>query len=149
MKIGIGNEKRLHIIYTTMFLWIVFGIAAALYSIPYSSMAVYFLSLTGFVSAYIWGESIRKSNTSSVFKNGTSSSREIMMYITMILWTLLGVFGLLKQSDFVNLAAYFSALTPFVGAYILGKSYKPNGKDESTTTEPTQGGDEPTNPEIG
>lgn len=147
MKLNVGKEKRLHIIYTTVFLWVVFGIAAALYSIPYSSMAVYFLSLTGFVSAYIWGESIRKSKNTSIFEIGSTSSREKMMYVTMFLWTLLGVFGLIKQSDFVNLAAYFSALTPFVGAYILGKSYKPNGENQTTDT-PSNGG-EPTNPEIG
>jgi hypothetical protein len=147
MKLNVGNEKRLHIIYTTVFLWVVFGIAAALYSIPYSSMAVYFLSLTGFVSAYIWGESVRKSRNTPLFQTGTTSSREKMMYVTMFLWTVLGVFGLLKQSDFVNLAAYFSALTPFVGAYILGKSYKPNGENQSTDNQ--NNGSDPINTEIG
>jgi hypothetical protein len=45
---------------------------------------------------------------------------------------------LLTNADFINLSAYFGALTPFVSAYILGKAYMPNGDDStnsSTTTD--------------
>ena len=55
------NEKRIVIIYIVILLWIIFGILASIFGVDYASMSVYFLSLTGFVSAYIWGESIRKS----------------------------------------------------------------------------------------
>jgi len=121
-----GEEKREVIIYVVVVLWAIFAVLSSIFAVDYASMSVYFLSLTGFVSAYIWGESVRKSEETSVFKSGASSSREKMMYVTIILWTLLGFWGIYKQNDFVNLAAYFGALTPFVGAYILGRTYKPN-----------------------
>lgn len=126
MKIIKTEEKRVIIIYTTVLIWIIFGILASLFNIPYPSLSVYFLSLTGFVSAYIWGESVRKSETSTIFHKGATSSREKMMYAVVILWILLGLWGIYKSNDFVDLAAYFGSLTPFVGAYILGKTYKPN-----------------------
>ena len=126
MKMVDVNEKRIIIIYIVILLWIIFGILASIFGIDYASMSVYFLSLTGFVSAYIWGESIRKSETSSIFKKGETSSRERMMYVVVILWTLLGIWGVYRVTDFVNIAAYFGSLTPFVSAYILGRTYKPN-----------------------
>jgi predicted neutral ceramidase superfamily lipid hydrolase len=143
MALDLSTEKREILIYVTVFLWVVFGVAASFYPVTYAQLAVYFLSLTGFVSAYIWGESVRKSSSSSIFTTGRTSSREKMIYITIFLWTALGVVGLLTDSDFINLSAYFGALTPFVSAYILGKAYKPNGDpenpdepvDTSTTTD--------------
>jgi hypothetical protein len=136
MALDLSTEKREILIYITVILWIVFGVAAAFYPVTYAQMAVYFLSLTGFVSAYIWGESVRKSTSSSIFVTGRTSSREKMIYVTIFLWTALGVVGLLTNSDFINLSAYFGALTPFVSAYILGKAYKPNGGSDSPE-EPT------------
>lgn len=124
------NEKREMIIYVTILLWIIFAIAAPMYMVSFSDISIYFVSLTGFISAYIWGESVRKSNSTSVFKSGASSSREKMMYIVILLWLLLGVYGFFKHLDFTSLAAYFSVLTPFVGAYILGKTFKPSTKSE-------------------
>jgi predicted neutral ceramidase superfamily lipid hydrolase len=131
MALDLTNEKREILIYITVILWILFGVAVAFYPVSYAQMAVYFLSLTGFVSAYIWGESVRKSSSSSIFATGRTSSREKMIYVTVFLWTALGVTGLLTNADFVNLSAYFGALTPFVSAYILGKAYKPNGDPEN------------------
>lgn len=123
------SEKRQAIIYLVIFLWIIFGISASIFGVSYSSLAVYFLSLTGFVSSYIWSESIRKSQNTPIFKTGATSSREKMMYVTILLWVILGAWGIYKQDDFINLAAYFGALTPFVGAYIIGRTYKPNNDD--------------------
>jgi hypothetical protein len=136
MALDLSTEKREILIYITVFLWIVFGVATAFYPVTYAQMAVYFLSLTGFVSAYIWGESVRKSTSTSIFFKGRTSSREKMIYVTVFLWTVLGVTGLLTNADFINLSAYFGALTPFVSAYILGKAYMPNG-DNSTNNTPT------------
>lgn len=133
MTIKLSEEKREILIYVTVILWIVFGVATAFYPVTFSQMAVYFLSLTGFVSAYIWGESVRKSSSSSVFKIGRTSSREKMIYITIALWTILGGLGLISNANFINLSAYFGALTPFVSAYILGKAYKPKGEQTLKT----------------
>ena len=139
MSMDLSTEKREILIYITVFLWIVFGVATAFYTVTYAQMAVYFLSLTGFVSAYIWGESVRKSTSTSIFFKGRTSSREKMIYVTVFLWTALGVTGLLTNADFINLSAYFGALTPFVSAYILGKAYMPNG-DEPNNDLPMNSG---------
>ncbi|MDY0268763.1 hypothetical protein [Trichloromonas sp.] len=90
----------------------------------FKTLSVYFISLTGFIIAYVWGESARKSNKTTVFKSGNSSKREILTYIVILLWTIVGVFSILKPLPLIDLSTYFGALTPFVGAYVLGETYK-------------------------
>jgi hypothetical protein len=51
-----------------------------------------------------------------------------MIYVSILLWTVLGVFGIYKQISLINAATYFAALTPFVGAYILGSTARPTNK---------------------
>jgi len=118
------GSKRHMLIYVVIFLWAVFACLGLKYDTPFGDMTAFFLSLTGFVSVYIWGESVRPSDATSVFKRGLSSTRELMIYVTIALWTITGVLGTVWGRNLTELAAYFAALTPFVGAYILGSTYK-------------------------
>ena len=99
------------------------GILGAYFGSSFSDLAVYFVSLTGFVATYIWGESVRKSGSKSIWKFGKCSTRQLMIYITILLWAILGSVGIIKSVDLRQLSAYFAALTPFVSSFILGKSY--------------------------
>ncbi len=130
------HDKRLMIVYVVIFLWICFGIIGAIFAASFVSMSVYFLSLTGFIGVYVWGESVRKSNKTSIFIKGESSNREIISYVVMILWAILGVYGILMHKELDQLSAYYAALTPFIGAYILGDTYK-NSKRLYTELEET------------
>lgn len=116
--------KRETLTYLVVILWIVMGALGALVDANFNSLAVYFLSLTGFAGSYLFGESMRKSSGTSIFLKGTSSRREIMIYLCIFLWFVLGLFGLYKNSDLTQMAAYFAALTPFVGGAILGETFR-------------------------
>jgi hypothetical protein len=125
-----NDNKRKFLIYTVIFLWIAMGILAyKFYNSNFTDLAAYFISLTGFVGSYIWGESVRKSDTTSIYKKGKTSSREKMVYVAMLLWTVAGTFSILKNLNLNEIAAYFAALTPFIGAYMLGETYKPEKKE--------------------
>ena len=121
------NSKRLLLVYIVIFLWIFFA-SLMYFNIngvnDFKTLSVYFISLTGFIIAYVWGESARKSNKTTLFKTGSSSKREILTYIIILLWTIVGVFSILKPLPLIDLSTYFGALTPFVGAYVLGETYK-------------------------
>jgi len=56
-----------------------------------------------------------------------------MIYLTVGLWLLIGVFTIINGADLMGMSAYFAALTPFVGSYIIGESVKkePEGKEET------------------
>jgi hypothetical protein len=60
-----------------------------------------------------------------------------MIYITIVLWGITGALGVIWEKSLTELAAYFAALTPFVGAYILGTTYKVTDvpKEEGTETQ--------------
>lgn len=120
------DQKRLIVIFVVIVLWVLFGIVGAVLSVPFTALSVYFVSLTGFVSTYIYAESVRGSSSSSIFKSGQSSTREMMMYSVIALWSAMAVTGFLFTLDFVEMAAYFAVLTPFVGAYMISKTHKPN-----------------------
>lgn len=118
------ESKRECVTYLVVFLWIAVGILATYFNTNFTDLAAYFVSLTGFVAAYIFGETIRKSKKSSIFLSGTISRREAMMYITIALWLIVGVWVIVKSADLMGMSAYFAALTPFVGSYIIGETYK-------------------------
>ena len=65
---------------------------------------------------------LEKVDDSSIFKGGKSSKRELMIYLTVGLWLLIGVFTIINGADLMGMSAYFAALTPFVGSYIIGES---------------------------
>jgi hypothetical protein len=100
------------------------GILAVFFDTDFTNLAAYFISLTGFVAAYIFGESVRKSLKSSIFLPGKLSRREAMVYVIILLWTIIGVFVIIKNGDLIGMSSYFAALTPFVGSYIIGETYK-------------------------
>jgi hypothetical protein len=125
--------KREAVIYITILLWIIFGILGVMLAVSFTGLAAYFVSLTGFVGAYIWGESKRPSSSTPIHKKGPSSRREIMIYLTLALWTGLGIYGMMGGIALSGLAAYFGSLSPFIGAYILGETVKPQGNKPNTT----------------
>lgn len=126
MFIDVNKEKRGVLIYITSLLWLLLGATATYFAVPLVDMSVYFLSLTGFVSSYVWGEGVRPSTETSIFSKGETSAREKMIYITILLWIIVAAFGFYRKLNFVELAAYYGSLTPFVGAFILGRSYQAN-----------------------
>jgi len=79
----------------------------------------------------MYGESVRQSSDVSIFKAGKSSKREIIIYITVGLWLVIGIFTIINQSDLMGMSAYFAALTPFVGSYIIGETLKKETEDEN------------------
>ena len=49
-----------------------------------------------------------------------------MIYVTVLLWCLLGAFGILSQININSLTVYFTSLTPVVSSYIIYKTTKGN-----------------------
>lgn len=118
------ESKRECLTYLVLFLWVGLGMLGVYYNVNFTDLAAYFVSLTGFVAAYIFGESVRKSKKTSIFLRGETSRRETMMYIVIALWLIVGVFVIINNADLAGVSAYFAALTPFVGGYIIGETYK-------------------------
>lgn len=126
------DSKRECMTYIVMFLWIFMGILGFKYEADFNHIAAYFLSLTGFIMSYIFGESYRKSNDTSIFMSGPTSKRELVTYATILLWSAVGTWGIIDMHDLIALSAYFAALTPFVGSYIISESVRAedNSHDE-------------------
>lgn len=120
------EHKRLILSGIIMALWIAFGILGVIFKVHFYDLSVYFLSLTGFVGAYMISETKRPSVTTSVFKKGRSSKREITVYVVTALWLALGVLCIALTLDLLEAAAYFSALTPYISTYLIGSAYKPD-----------------------
>jgi hypothetical protein len=118
------NSKREFIIYVVIFFWVYLGGIAIFYSQDLADVSVYFLSLTGFIMSYIFGESVRKTSKSSIFLKGKTSKRELMTYMVMLIWVIIGTWTIVTSGNIVSAATYFGSLTPFVGAYIIGETYK-------------------------
>jgi len=139
IKRNCNISSRVVMSYAVVILWAVFGLFCALYQpiddsgkplekIKFTSMAVYFLSLTGFVGSYLYGATVKpKENTSPIFLKGDTDKREVMIYVCMVLWSGLGVYGVLNNMMLDEIGAYFGALTPFVGGYILGETARHSG----------------------
>jgi len=126
------ESKRECITYLVVFFWVIIGIVASYFETNFTDLASYFISLTGFVASYIFGESVRKSSKTSLFLSGPTSKREAMMYITIFLWLIVGLLVIINEGDLIGVSAYFAALTPFVGSYIIGETYKSEEEYDST-----------------
>lgn len=130
-------SKGERLIYVVIFLWVVFGVLGIYFSSKLEQLAGYYASLTLFVATYLWGEYKRTSSSTPVFKKGKSSSREIVIYITVFLWVAFGTYGVVTHTDINQLTVYFAALTPFVSSYIIYKTSKghdlPIFKDDNTS----------------
>lgn len=123
---GFCTSKRECITYIVVLFWIVLGIFASYYGTNFKDLASYFISLTGFIASYIFGESKRKSTSSSLFKKGKNSKREILTYLTVIIWAAVGCWVIRNNGDLNGASAYFAALTPFIGSYIIGETFRKN-----------------------
>lgn len=122
------ESKRECVTYLIVFLWVAVGIVATYFDTSFTDLAAYFVSLTGFIAAYIFSESVRKSKKTSIFLAGPTSKREAMIYITVALWLIVGVWVIVRKADLMGMSAYFAALTPFIGSYIIGETYKQENK---------------------
>ena len=117
--------KREWLVYIVVILWIAFGILGAFEDANFSQMATYFGSLTAYVATYIWAETKRPSEKTSVMLPGPSSRREVMIYIIVVLWAIAGAIAIKMRRDLGDLSLYFVSLTGFVASWIAGEVYKP------------------------
>src|SRR6056300_913171 len=60
-----------------------------------------------------------------MFKIG---KREGLVYISVILWVLMGILGAVKGADLQQLAVYFGSLTAYVATYIWAETKRPSEK---------------------
>jgi len=116
------KTKVERMIYIVILFWVVFAVLGHIYLTPFVDLSAYFVSLIGFVSSYIYGENKSPSDATPLFSKGKNSSREIMMYVVILIWLGFGSLGIVEGKSLVEFSSYFATLTPFVGAYILGKS---------------------------
>lgn len=116
------KTKVERMIYFILLLWVYMGIVALCTKTDLQALAVYFVSLTGFVGSYVFGEIKRPSNSTSLGHKGKSSKREGMMYIVIFMWVILGTFSLFKGIHLEQSGSYFAALTPFIASYIIGQT---------------------------
>lgn len=123
----LSKTKIERMIYCVMLMWGVLGGYAYFSGTNLTELAAYFISLTGFVGTYIYGETKRPSNSTPLFTKGKNSRRELMMYVVIFVWSILGVFGIYHAIGITDFATYFAALTPFVSSYIIGNTF---GKEE-------------------
>ena len=131
--------KREWLVYMVVSLWIAFGILGAFEDANFAQMATYFGSLTAYVATYIWAETKRPSEKTSIMLPGPSSRREIMIYLIVVLWAIAGAIAIKMHRDLGDLALYFVSLTGFVASWIAGEVYKPEdtvkiGKQEEENT---------------
>ena len=129
------DSKRECLTYVIILIWVGIGILGTYFETDFTELATYFISLTGFAGAYMYGESVRQSDDTSIFSPGKSSKREIVIYVTVGLWLLIGVFTIINKADLMGMSAYFAALTPFVGSYIIGETHKKESLDETEEDE--------------
>lgn len=124
---NVNNDNRVKIlIYLVLILWILYGVLALLYTISLFSLAAYFVSLTGFIGTYTFTFNRRPSTSTPIYKSGKTSSRELMVYIVILLWCIAGYVAMYTGYELDAVAAYFAALTPFVSTYLIGRTFNRN-----------------------
>jgi len=128
MQLFSNFGKREGLVYLIVFLWVVMGVLAAWKGADFADLAIYFGSLTAYAATYVWAESKRPSQKTSIFKSGPSSRREIMIYVVVGLWLIAGVAAIWYLSNLESLAMYFVSLTGFVASWIAGEVYTPQDK---------------------
>ena len=118
------ESKRECITYIVILLWILLGLHANYNQVSLTDTAAYFLSLTGFIGSFIYAESVRKSTDSSIFVKGPNSKRESLTYFVVVIWAVIGFFTIYNKASIIETSTYFAALTPFVGAYLIGETHR-------------------------
>lgn len=127
LESSVFEKKRFILVALVTFLWVALGILGVIFRSHFYYLSIYFLSLTGFVGAYIISESMRPSLSPSVFKAGRRhSKREIAIYVVTALWAGLGAACIMNDLDLLEAAAYFGALTPYVSTFLIGSAYTPD-----------------------
>lgn len=129
------KSKREAVIYVVIAMWIYLGSLGIYMDTSLSELAAYFLALTGFVSSYIWAETKRHSGSTSWWKKGKNSKREVMIYLTILLWGCLGSYGIIEKADILDLSAYYAALTPFISSWLIGETVKSHNLESTEITE--------------
>ena len=127
--------KRESLVYIVVLLWVAAGIYGAIKGTDFTELAAYFGSLTAYVATYIWAETKRPSQKTTILKRGKSSRREVMIYVVVLLWAIAGSFGIYYMTNMTSLATYFVALSGFIASWIAGEVYKPQDeikKDNSS-----------------
>ena len=117
--------KREGLVYLVVALWVILGALGAFRETTLSELSVYFGSLTTYVGVYVWSETKKPSIKTSVFRKGTTSRREAMIYIVTLLWALAGGLTMWYNQNLNELTIYFVSLSGFVTSWILGEVYKP------------------------
>lgn len=54
--------------------------------------------------------------------------REALVYVSILLWIVMGVLAVFNDVDFVDLAIYFGSLTAYVATYIWSETSRPSQK---------------------
>ena len=122
-KVKLKPSKRRNLTIVVSILWVVFGVLAFIKDVSFNNLAAYYVSLTGFVGAYMWSETTKQSKDKTKF-GVPQSYREKLIYMVVAAWTILGVFGIYYGADITGLAAYFGSFTPFMGSYIISITKK-------------------------
>lgn len=125
MKFFNNFGKREGLVYLIILFWIFMGILGVYKEANFADMSVYFGSLTAYAATYIWSESKRPSYKSSIRKTGPSSRREIMIYLIVVIWVIVGTVAILYKSNLNDLALYFISLSGFIASWIAGEVYTP------------------------
>jgi positive regulator of sigma E activity len=124
--VAVTKSRIEKLIYLIILMWFILGIVCFFTKNNYEELSTYFLALTGFIGVYVFGEKTRSSEKTPMFTKGKNSSREMMIYIVSGVWFILGILCLIFTGlSLSDIGAYFATLTPFVGSYILGETYKP------------------------
>ena len=122
--------------YIVVFLWVIMGIFVCVYQpkdlkgiiipkVTLTSLSLYFVSLTGFVGSFIYGDTVKtKDWTTPIFMKGPNDSRETIIYACLLLWLISGVVAIIFNIGLDQVSAYFAALTPFVAGYVLGETQR-------------------------
>jgi hypothetical protein len=117
-------SKGERLIYIVILLWVIYGALAIWQGMNLAQLAGYYASLTLFISTYLWGEFRRTSKSTALFTPGHNSSREVIIYVVLLLWCVLGAFGIFLLDEMNSLTVYFGSLSPFVMSYIIFKTSK-------------------------
>jgi len=132
--------KREALVYIVVFLWVVAGVYGAVKGVDFIQLASYFGSLTAYVATYIWAETKKPSQKTSILKKGKSSRREVMIYLVVLLWVIAGAFGIYYMADLTSLSIYFISLSGFIASWIAGEVYKPQDNVKKDVTDVDYGG---------
>lgn len=57
----------------------------------------------------------------------SKSKRQTLIYILLIVWICFGIFGFIKETDFLSLSSYVSTISLPVMAYLWGETQRPSG----------------------